>query len=590
MAAKRKASAPLPRTTGHSSNYLETLNRTRTASNPKLPPTNINVMLNHNSFQRRSRLQTNHGKSPVSLSPDDTIRFDYNVFLTTWQDQIKMRQYEKCEKYCREVIDKLMSSQQELQILHDGHDSHSKCSQPDQSQTVPAVEARTSTQFVDAEYAEEVGCTPVLSMLEYRSKVHFCLAYLLKKYFKRHDQAREQYEQSIQTDKENPGAHFNLANMLVDYYRDYETAQTHFERAIALEPTYALYRMTFAEFLWHDLKQYQSAAAQYEELIRFDELHQNEDIYFNYGLLLRDHLSNAAKALSQFERVLEINPDDADAKAECAYTVQLQQQQQLMEETPQPQAIGRPLGDAEVEKVLSLKAVNNPMESKQPEVISPITMIGSPITSPVENQQPPPTHRRGSFRRSQHEIATPVSKMSSVGSSEEAEETRYAFLYHQTVDEKGKLQMLLDQKSSREQAISDNLSRVRALLNGGDFRYELSMMAQNGANYVESHAKEAYRILEICNKIVNELDTIHVRKDERGNTTPLTPFLSQSKFRSSQSVSSNLSPNVDTPNIHQYEDRFVECVFALSAPFHHTNETVRIYAVISSMIHAWKRL
>ncbi len=37
------------------------------------------------------------------------------------------------------------------------------------------------------------------TLLEYRSKVHLSLAYLLKKYFKRYDEAREQYQGSIKT-------------------------------------------------------------------------------------------------------------------------------------------------------------------------------------------------------------------------------------------------------------------------------------------------------------------------------------------------------------------------------------------------------
>ena len=296
------------------------------------------------------------------------------------------------------------------------------------------------------------------------------------------------------TDKENPGAHFNLANMLVDYYRDYNTAQSHFERAIALEPTYALYRMTFAEFLWHDLTLYELAAAQYEELIEHDESRQNEDVHFNYGLLLRDHLGNIDKALSQFGKALEINPNDGDAKAEYDYTVQLKQEEED-EMEPEPQ----PIGDRVVDKILTLKmdAVQSPQgtESKQSEHHQ----------SPTEKSQISPKSkraaldRRGSFRRSQHEIALGRLMV------DEDEDTNYALLYHQTLDEKGKLQMLLDQKQSRERAMTDNLHRIKEMLNGNDFRNELAMMAANGVHYVESHAKEAVRILAICSKIVNEL-------------------------------------------------------------------------------------
>ena len=55
---------------------------------------------NANSFQRRSAIHTNFGKSPVSLDNDDRVAFDYNVFVTTWQDQIKMRQVMIQYIYC----------------------------------------------------------------------------------------------------------------------------------------------------------------------------------------------------------------------------------------------------------------------------------------------------------------------------------------------------------------------------------------------------------------------------------------------------------------------------------------------------------
>ena len=183
----RKGSAPVLPSMNHAKtepsdhsktgNYLApAFSRSKSATIKDIP-SKINIS-SHNSFQRRDRLQTNHGKSPLSPTPDDSIKFDYNVFLTTWQDQIKMRQYAKCEKYCKEVIEKLMSSEQEYKSSY------------------------KSIQFVDADYGQEAvnGSNDAAhSLLEYRSKVHFSLAYLLKKYFKRHDEAREQYEHSIAT-------------------------------------------------------------------------------------------------------------------------------------------------------------------------------------------------------------------------------------------------------------------------------------------------------------------------------------------------------------------------------------------------------
>ena len=303
-----------------------------------------------NSFDLRNQIQTSFGKSPVSLSPNNNVlQFDYNIFVTTWQDQIKMRQYDNCEKYCNEVITKLLKA-------------------PDDTQ-------------------------------KYRSKVHFSLGYLLKKYMKRYDEARDEYFKSIQTDKENPGAHFNLANMLVDHYKDYKLAQIHFEKAIALEPLYALYRMTYAEFLWHDMDKYQDAAAQYEELIAHqndEECKSDADIHFNYGLLLRDYLKKMDDAAKEFKVVLEINPKDAEAMEEYQYTLSLMN-----------------------------KSVDNNKGSKR---------------------------KTSSFRRSVHEMG--MQKLL------QDEEDEYAFKYHEVVDEKNRLMHVVKEKEEYIKKMESMLEKV----------------------------------------------------------------------------------------------------------------------------------
>eukprot|EP01084_Bolivina_argentea_P166862 289669_1 len=151
--------------------------------------------MDSNSFQRRSAIHTDYGRSPVSLE-DNVMKFDYNVFVTTWQDQIRMRQYQNCEKYCREVIEKLLVAEdrQQLRFGFGGYIKHTKSAPLGNKQSAP------STGHKDNDDADD----ELHSLLEYRSKVHFSLAYLLKKYFKRYDEAKEQYEESIKTDKENP--------------------------------------------------------------------------------------------------------------------------------------------------------------------------------------------------------------------------------------------------------------------------------------------------------------------------------------------------------------------------------------------------
>jgi len=295
-------------------------------------------------------------------------------------------------------------------------------------------------------------------------------------------------------------------------------------------------------------------------LIANAETQQNEDVFFNYGLLLRDHLDDLDKAITQFERVLEINPNDTDAKAEHEYTIQLRDEEtndemvapQPTNSTSSPQlqqlqqqqtstvsnSTGTTIGDAVVDKILDLKMESS--ESKQTENNNNNHNNLSPLS---QAKKPQLQNRRGSFRRSQHEIALGKLMLDDSKDSKDFD-VNYALMYHQTLDEKGKLQMLLNQKQSREQAMTDNLIRVKEMMNSNDFRNELSTLTQNGAKYVGSHSKEAYRILTICSKIVNELDTIHVRKDELGNTTPLTPYSSNSKYL----------PRSSNSNIHQYED------------------------------------
>merc|ERR1712176_805806 len=50
---------------------------------------------------------------------------------------------------------------------------------------------------------------------------------------------------------------------------------------------------------------------------------QNGDVFFNFGLLLRDHLGDAVRALKQFERVLALNAEDAEAKEEYEFTLRV---------------------------------------------------------------------------------------------------------------------------------------------------------------------------------------------------------------------------------------------------------------------------
>ena len=157
---------------------------------------------------------------------------------------------------------------------------------------------------------------------EYRSKVHFCLIYLLKRY-KKLFRSKKQYQLSIETDPEKPGLHFYLANMLAEsQYKHFEDATYHFEKAIELEPFYAAYRMFYAEFLWHDMNNHSESEIQYKELLKCTK--DNEDIYFDYGLL-RDHVNKYELAIEQFVEALESVPNDNEAEEELEYTKNLLQ-------------------------------------------------------------------------------------------------------------------------------------------------------------------------------------------------------------------------------------------------------------------------
>ena len=324
--------------------------------------------------------------------------------------------------------------------------------------------------------------------------------------------------------------------MLVDHYKDFTTAEYHFERAISLEPTYALYRMTYAEFLWHDCNRYKDSSNQYEELIKYysnnyDEKHQNEDIYFNYGLLLRDHLSNIPKSLLQFKRVLEINPKDNEAQEEYQYTLSLQK------EAKTKQKNGNVANKMKKETSNSSEPVpDDPMnddEQQQPQPPQPITMKVSVTETEFKDEEREQSQtnmnnlhshsmddddiakldskmkrsdyqknrrKNSSFRRSQHEIVLPQL----MGDDEDS----YALKYHQAVDEKNKLKIILSQKQQQQKAMNENLVKIKDLLNQNDvnnFRKELNKMVQNGPNYVESNSKQALKILAVCKNIVTQL-------------------------------------------------------------------------------------
>ena len=132
---------------------------------------------------------------------------------------------------------------------------------------------------------------------EYHNILHFSLACLLTKYIKNCSES-----------------HFNLANMLEEsQYKHFENAKYHFEKAVELEPFYATYRMFYAEFLWHDIN-HSDSEIHYKELLAFPK--DNEDIYFNYELLLRDHLAECELAIEQFETALKLVPNDNEAEEE----------------------------------------------------------------------------------------------------------------------------------------------------------------------------------------------------------------------------------------------------------------------------------
>eukprot|EP00485_Elphidium_margaritaceum_P005254 CAMPEP_0202700084 /NCGR_PEP_ID=MMETSP1385-20130828/13298_1 /ASSEMBLY_ACC=CAM_ASM_000861 /TAXON_ID=933848 /ORGANISM="Elphidium margaritaceum" /LENGTH=485 /DNA_ID=CAMNT_0049357193 /DNA_START=21 /DNA_END=1478 /DNA_ORIENTATION=- len=432
-----------------------------------------------NSLQQRRATQTNFGKSPISLSDDEKgIHFDYNVFVMTWQDQIKMRQFNKCEKYCREVIEKLLVAETQRT-----------------QQTQSTLSARaTAYQFPDDD---------VHTLLEYRSKVHFSLAYLLKKYFKRFDEARNQYEESIKTDKENPGAHFNLANMLVDVFKDFTTAEYHFKRAIELEPSYALYRMTYAEFLWHDCHRHDDSAAQYEQLVQYydtysgsdEHVHPNEDIYFNYGLLLRDHLHDIPNALRQFERVLQLNADDKEATEEYAYTLQQQQQQKKIQKEQKEQD--------ELEDTVSIS-----------------------LKQQYKQNLKSSKNSKNSFRRSQHEIVLPnfdrlVSNDTSdvgmaaivVETTEVDTEAMWRKKYNLLLDERNKLNKLLKLQEKKQKVVQTQLTKMKQFMeeksNKTLLRREMNLMVKNGPSYVARNTKKAHKIMRVCKNILGQLDVVY---------------------------------------------------------------------------------
>ena len=337
----------------------------------------------------------------------------------------------------------------------------------------------------------------------------------------------------LYTDKENPGAHFNLANMLVDHYKDYTTAEYHFRKAIRLEPTYALYRMTYAEFLWHDCNRYQDSANQYEELIKYysnnyDEKHQNEDIYFNYGLLLRDHLDDINKSIIQFRRVLEINAADTEAKEELNYTLSLLKtnlnnnkenddgnvssepepepdSMENDEQREQPPSMKVSVTESMINEFkaedMDLKNLLNGDHGDQDDEV--VAELDANMTRTDYQKQ---RKKGSSFRRSQHEIVLPQLLAD--------DDDSYALKYHQVCDEKNKLKVILKRKQLQQSAMNENLSKLKNLIKdagnyGFNFRNEIIMMVQNGPNYVEANSKKAHKVLGICKDIVAQMLSVY---------------------------------------------------------------------------------
>ncbi len=139
----------------------------------------------HNPLQLKSPVtKRKRGGKARTFGEEEEIIFDYNVFIAGWQDRIKMRHYRDCERYCQTNLQKLYKAEQIAERAL-------KRSQRKGGPQPPFSKEDTKEGY---------------NYREYRSKVHFSFAYLLKKYLKKHDEARRQYKLAITCDPENPGS------------------------------------------------------------------------------------------------------------------------------------------------------------------------------------------------------------------------------------------------------------------------------------------------------------------------------------------------------------------------------------------------
>lgn len=148
--------------------------------------------------------------------------------------------------------------------------------------------------------------------LEYDNKkqlasVHFNLANLLHNNLFKFEEAKIQYEKSLELNPESFQTHCNFAVLLKNAFKDYEKAAYHYNEAIKINPKDAITLNNLGNINHHHLNNIELAKYFYLKAIEFDDKY--DESYNGIGYLLKDE--DPEKAKEYFEKGIAINPDKA---------------------------------------------------------------------------------------------------------------------------------------------------------------------------------------------------------------------------------------------------------------------------------------
>jgi len=120
------------------------------------------------------------------------------------------------------------------------------------------------------------------------------------------------YEQSLKYLPDKPDTIINLA-LVLEKLQKYDESAEMFERALKMDPMNASAYYHVAGVYFKN-KNWKQAIEKYEKCLTFNK--EKTSVWFNLSIIYENHLRDYKKAYSCLKKVLEIDPDDQEARVE----------------------------------------------------------------------------------------------------------------------------------------------------------------------------------------------------------------------------------------------------------------------------------